>query len=98
MAVGATALIARLALLPLRPIPVADIHDEFSHLLAAYTPTHDPGRQLEWVYNAADIPRAKAIWARDMGEEDNARLIEHYCARRVWLVEPDRPPVRLEPY
>src|SRR6185369_12352240 len=35
--VGATALIARLALLPIMPIPVPDIHDEFSHLLAAET-------------------------------------------------------------
>ena len=35
--VGATALIARLALLPLAPVPQPDLHDEFSHLLAAET-------------------------------------------------------------
>jgi len=67
-------------------------------VIVRYGPTHDPGRQLEWVYNAADIPGAKVIWARDMGEDENARLIDQYRHRRVWLVEPDRPPVRLEPY
>ncbi|HSE44680.1 MAG TPA: hypothetical protein VLA89_05060, partial [Gemmatimonadales bacterium] len=67
-------------------------------VIVRYGPTHDPGRQLEWVYNAADIPGAKVIWARDMGEDENARLIDHYRHRRVWLVEPDRLPVRLEPY
>ena len=67
-------------------------------VIVRYGPAHDPGRQLEWVYNAADIPGAKVIWARDMGEHENAKLIDHYRHRRVWLVEPDLPPVRLEPY
>ena len=67
-------------------------------VIVRYGPAHDPGRQLDWVYNAADIPAAKVIWARDMGEDENARLIDHYRHRRVWLVEPDRLPVRLEPY
>ena len=66
-------------------------------VIVRYGPAHDPGRQPEWVYNTADIPGAKVIWARDMGDE-NVRLIDHYRHRHVWLVEPDRPPVRLEPY
>jgi hypothetical protein len=67
-------------------------------VIVRYGPAHDPGRLPEWVYNMADIPGAKVIWARDMGEDENARLMNHYRHRRVWLVEPDRPPVRLEPY
>jgi hypothetical protein len=67
-------------------------------VIVRYGTVHDPGRQLEWVYNAADIPGAKVIWARDMGEDENTRLIDQYRHRRVWLVEPDRLPVRLEPY
>ena len=67
-------------------------------VIVRYGAAHDPGRKLEWVYNAADIPGAKVIWARDMGEAENARLIDRYRNRRVWLVEPDRLPVRLEPY
>src|SRR5690349_6616552 len=37
LTVGATAVVVRLALLPLTPIPQPDLHDEFSHLLAAET-------------------------------------------------------------
>jgi hypothetical protein len=69
------------------------------HLVVVrYGPDHDPGRQIEWVYNRADIDRAQVIWARDMGEAENTRLMEHYRGRQVWLIEPDRQPVRLEPY
>ena len=33
-----------------------------------------------------------------MGEAENTRLMEDYRGRQVWLIEPDRQPVRLEPY
>ena len=67
-------------------------------VIVRYGPAHDPLRQLEWVYNAADIEHAKVIWAREMGEADNARLLDYYRDRRVWLIEPDRKPVGLQPY
>ena len=37
LTVGVTALVARLAVLPLMPIPEPYIHDDFSHLLAGET-------------------------------------------------------------
>jgi len=53
---------------------------------------------MEWVYNEADIGRAKVIWARDMGDRENGRLIAQYAGRRVWLIEPDLYPNQLRPY
>jgi hypothetical protein len=52
----------------------------------------------EWVYNSSDIDAAKIVWARDMGDGPNIRLIEHFRDRRPWLLSPDKQPGCLEPY
>jgi hypothetical protein len=52
----------------------------------------------EWVYNRADIDRAKVVWARDMGYSGNAELIRYFPHRRAWLAEPDLAPPRLSAY
>jgi hypothetical protein len=67
-------------------------------VIVRYGPAHDSGLQLEWVYNRADIPRSRIVWARDMGDVENAGLFRAYPDRRIWLIEPDRHPLRLEPY
>jgi hypothetical protein len=67
-------------------------------VIVRYGPAYDPGRQIEWVYNRADIDHAKVIWAREMAEAENARLLEYYRHRHLWLIEPDRQPVHLRPY
>lgn len=67
-------------------------------VIVRYGPAHDPVQQIEWVYNAADIDHAKVVWAREMDDADDARLIKYYRGWQVWLIEPDSPPVELQRY
>jgi hypothetical protein len=52
----------------------------------------------EWIHNAADIDSADVVWAADLGDDENRKLIEYYPTRRAWLVEPDARPLELAPY
>jgi hypothetical protein len=65
-------------------------------VLVRYSSDHNP--LVEWVYNAANIENSKVIWAWDMEEGENIKLIEYYKDRKVWLVEPDKEPARVSPY
>ncbi|HWC98089.1 MAG TPA: hypothetical protein VG456_15120 [Candidatus Sulfopaludibacter sp.] len=58
----------------------------------------DPMHSFEWVFNAAAIDAAPVVWARDMGKDQNAELIDYFRDRKVWLVEPDAKPLSLQPY
>lgn len=72
-------------------------HTPGKHLVIVhYKPGHDFILD-EWVYNNADIDGAQVIWARDMGAQ-NAKLINYFHDRKVWLAEPDYSPARLSPY
>jgi hypothetical protein len=65
-------------------------------VLVRYRSDHDPLQ--EWVYNGADIDGSKVVWARDMGPEQNEKLIRYYKGRRVWVVEVDDRAAKLEAY
>lgn len=52
----------------------------------------------EWVYNDADIDRAKIVWVLDMGPEKNQDVLRYYTDRKPWLVTPDDAPDALWPY
>jgi hypothetical protein len=63
-------------------------------VLVRYDVRHDMGD--EWVYNEANVDQSQVVWARELDRESNARLMQYYADRRVWLVEPDF--LRIEPY
>jgi hypothetical protein len=65
-------------------------------VIVRYSPDHEI--LAEWVYNRADIDNAKVVWARDMGADENEELLQYFKNRRVWLLEPDKKPVKLVAY
>ena len=65
-------------------------------VIVQYSPQHNI--IYEWVYNRADLPGARVVWARDMGPEQNAELIRAFAGRTVWVVAPDEDPAVLKPY
>jgi hypothetical protein len=52
----------------------------------------------EWVYNQSDIDGSHVVWARDLGDGENKKLMSYYPDRKVWLLEPDNKPIELTPY
>jgi hypothetical protein len=72
-------------------------HAPGDHLvIVRYAPGHNP--HIEWVFNAADIDHSKIVWAREIPGVDLAPLFAYYPNRKVWLVDPDSRPPRLDPY
>jgi hypothetical protein len=72
---------------------------------------HTPGKHLimvrytedhnihdDWVYNGAEIDGGKVLWARELDAEQNARLLDYFKDRKIWLVTPDTDNTYLEPY
>jgi hypothetical protein len=61
-----------------------------------YSPRHI--YQNEWVWNEADIDNSRIVFARDLGPEEDEKLIRYYPNRKVWLLEPDEPVPQLSSY
>jgi hypothetical protein len=72
-------------------------HEPGKHLIIVrYEPDHNI--HDEWVYNGADIDTAKVLWARELDEPQNAKLLAYFKDRTAWLVEPDNDNTELIPY
>jgi hypothetical protein len=63
-------------------------------IIVRYADDHPPFQ--EWIFNAADIDGASVVWAREMA--DNKPLLNYFKDRTVWLFEPDKTPLQLQPY
>jgi hypothetical protein len=65
-------------------------------IIVRYGPDHNVDR--DWIYNEPDIDRARIVWARDMGMEQNLELLQYFRDRHAWLMSGDESPPHLEPY
>jgi hypothetical protein len=63
-------------------------------IIVRYSPSHNP--VCEWVYNAADIDASPVVWAREMAE--NSALLKYFAGRRIWLLEADVTPPKIQLY
>jgi hypothetical protein len=64
-------------------------------VIVSYGPHHDV--DWEWVYNGADINDAKMVWARAMSTQEDQELLRYFHDRKVWHLNGDESPARLEP-
>ena len=68
-----------------------------NHLIfVRYSPHHYV--HDEWVYNGADIEGSRIVWARELDQAQNQKLIEHFHDRKIWLLEADKYLSRPVPY
>jgi hypothetical protein len=65
-------------------------------LIVRYSENHNI--HDEWVYNRADIDASRVVWARELTQEQNARLFAYFKDRDVWLVEPDTDNTEIKKY
>ncbi|MGA2344699.1 MAG: hypothetical protein ABSF93_01760 [Candidatus Sulfotelmatobacter sp.] len=65
-------------------------------IVVRYAASHNP--HGEWVYNLADIDGAKIVWARELGTQQDEKLLSYFKDRKAWLFEPDRDATHLKPY
>jgi hypothetical protein len=75
-----------------------ELHEQGgSHLVMVhYGPAHSPHQ--EWVYNDADIDRAPVVWAREMADYQNRKLVSYFKNRTYWRLDADASPPRLTLY
>jgi hypothetical protein len=52
----------------------------------------------DWVFNGADIDSQRVVWAREIDEDQDRKLLGYYRDRKVWLVTPDEDNTYLAPY
>ena len=65
-------------------------------IFVRYTGAQSPHE--EWIYNKADIDASPVVWAQDMGDDENRRLMQYFAGRAFWRFQPDESPDTPTPY
>ena len=52
----------------------------------------------DWTRNGADLDGSEILWAREMDAPHNARLLDYFKDRHVWLLDVDTGGTKLVPY
>jgi hypothetical protein len=73
-------------------------HTPGKHLIVVRYSEDEHNIHDDWVYNGAEIDGAKVLWAREMNAEQNAKLLDYFKDRKVWIVTPDTDNTYLAPY
>lgn len=64
-------------------------------IMVRYEPDHN--LLEEWVYNKASIDDSPVVWARELGDGRDEKLLAYFEQRTVWLLEPDTKGATLAP-
>jgi hypothetical protein len=73
-------------------------HTRGKHLIMVRYEKDNHNIHDEWVYNGAEIDGAKVVWARELDDQQNAKLFFYFRDRKIWLVTPDSDNTYLEAY
>ena len=68
-----------------------------NHLVFVKAKT-DSSNLFQWIYNGADLDGSRFVWARDLGDTENAHLAAYMTGRQVWMVDPNVEPATLTAY
>ena len=81
-----------------KPRITAELAKTPGNHLVFVKPKTDPANLYQWIYNSADLSSARDVWARDLGDSENAQLAASMSGRTVWMVDPNVNPATLAPY
>ncbi len=62
-------------------------------VIVHYQTDHEPF--AEWVYNDADIDKSKVAWARQIDHDRDAKLVDYFHDRHIWILDADENPPKL---
>ena len=81
-----------------KPHIMAELAKTPGNHLVFVKPKTDSHNLFQWIYNDADIDGSRFVWARDLGDAENAQLAASMAGRSVWLVDPNVEPATLTAY